>query len=426
MRHILILLCCACALTPAIAQHKIIAGMGSSTMAGLGSTPLTPPGSSQPPVNAWASILTRYYQATGFIDSLYNLGRPGTTTYSGLPTSYTVPPHNEHNSDYDVDGALNSRFAFGRSTDIVIVNYANNDLDSANMHWYTLAETMNNLQIIYNTVVSAGKICFITTTQPRTGFATGVKQMLKVERDSIMNRFGIYAINFYNPIVAADSLNINPALSAGDNIHVNNAGHQLLFEAARNVMNNVLFGNPLPILLTGFTAVRQQQDVVLNWTGMDQTGAPSFVVQRSADGTVFEDQVQIPATGSAMAHDYAWTDQKPLSGKSYYRIKVSEHGLADHYSPIVAVLFNLATWNISRLYRTGGSTWNIEIQSGKTANFQLRVIDADGRPYLQQSVTVSPPSRLISLNLSALAGGQYFVQLVSDQGEKSVRAIQKE
>jgi hypothetical protein len=422
MRHILLFLCWVAAVAPAHSQHKIFAGMGSSTMAGVGSTPTTPPGSSQPPVNAWASILTRYYQATGYIDSLYNLGRPGTTTYSGLPTSYTIPDGLEHNPDYDVDGALNSRFAFGRPTDIVLVNYANNDVGNG----YTLAQTMENLQIIYNTVIAAGKIAFITTTQPRTGYTTAQKQLLKVERDSIMNRFGVYAINFYNPIVAADSLNINPIYSAGDNIHVNNAGHQVLFEAARNVMNNVLFGAPLPITLTAFSAAKQQQKVVLSWTGMDQTGAPVFIVQRGGDGSSFDDIASVPAVGAATAHNYTWSDAQPLAGKSFYRIKVTEHGETDHYS-VIATVMNIATnWKIGKLYRATGSTWNIEILAEKNTRLQLRVVDANGKSLMQRAVSVTSSSQLIPMDLTGLSGGQYFVHLVSDQGEASVRAIQKE
>lgn len=423
MRYILVLLCWVAILTPAAAQHKIMVGIGSSTLAGFGANPQPPGSSGQVSDSCWASILKRYYLNLGIIDTLYNLGRPGSTTYDGLPTGSPYPGDTTF-----VDNNYNVTYALDRDhdhADIVIVNYANNDLDSAHGHFYTLAQTMNNLQTIYNTVVSAGKICFITTTQPRTVFATGIKQLLKVERDSIMNRFGIYAINFYNAIVAADSLNINP-LYFFDGTHVNNAGHRALYEAARAATSAILIPNPLPITLTGFTAVSQQQKVLLSWTGMNQTGAPDFIVQRSADGTSFEDQAQIQATGSAMAHNYSWTDQKPLAGKSFYRIKVSEQSQTDHYSPIIAVIFNSASWNISKLYRATGSTWNIEIQSGKTTNFHLRVIDAGGRQYLQQSVTVSSPSRLVPLNLSGLAGGQYFVQLVSDQGEVDVRAIQKQ
>jgi hypothetical protein len=422
MRHLLILFCWVATLTPAAAQHKIIAGMGSSTMAGVGSTPTTPPGSSQPPVNAWSSILNRYYQATGYIDSLYNLGRPGTTTYSGLPTSYTIPDGLEHNPDYDVDGALNSRFTFGRSTDIVIINYANNDVGNG----YTLDQTMANLQIIYNTVITAGKIAFVTTTQPRTGYTTAQKQLLKVERDSIMNRFGVYAINFYNPIVAADSLNINPILSAGDNIHVNNAGHQLLFETARDAMNNVLFGTPLPITLIGFTASRLQHKVVLKWIGMHHTGTPQLIIQRSGDGILFTDIGTVPAVGAETAQDYSWSDAQPLAGKSFYRIKISEHGLADEYSVIASVMNISSGWKIGKLYRASGSTWNLEILTEKDTRLRLRVVDANGRAFMQQSLTVSSSSPMIPLNLSGLAGGQYFVHLVSDQGEASVRAIQKE
>jgi hypothetical protein len=83
-------------------------------------------------------------------------------------------------------------------------------------------------------------------------------------------------------------------------------------------------------------------------------------------------------------------------------------------------------WKIGKLYRASGSTWNLEILTEKDTRLRLRVVDANGRAFMQQSLTVSSSSPMIPLNLSGLAGGQYFVHLVSDQGEASVRAIQKE
>jgi len=415
MRQILLLLCWVSLVASATAQHKIIVAIGSSTTAGQGATPNpNPTNPNDPPDSCWASILKRYYKGLGLIDTLINLGRSGTTTYDGMPTGTVRPDGTTVTTQFNVTAALQLYHA-----DVVTVNYPTNDVGFG----YTPEQTLSNLQTIYNTVVNAGKICFITTTQPRTSFTTDQKQLLKAERNLILDRFGHHALNFYNGIVAADSLNINPVYNY-DGTHVNNAGHRVLFGIARD--SNVVLTTPLPITLTGFTAVSQQQKVLLSWTGMDQTGEPVFVVQRSADGTSFSDQVQIPATGSQTAHDYTWTDQTPLSGKSYYRIKISEPGLADDYSPIVAISNIPTSWSIGRLYQATGSSWNIELLAEKDTRLQVRIIDIQGRQLMQQSITVISSSQLIPLNLSGLSSGQYFVQLVSDRGESTVRAIQKQ
>ncbi|MBS1605283.1 MAG: hypothetical protein JST42_21645, partial [Bacteroidetes bacterium] len=156
------------------------------------------------------------------------------------------------------------------------------------------------------------------------------------------------------------------------------------------------------------------------------TGPASFIVERSGDGGSFKDLVSLAADGDLNEHGYSWTDEHPLTGKNFYRIKVSESGEADYYSPIVSVT-NISTgWTIGRLYQAAGSTWNIEILADRDIRLQLRIVDAGGRQFMQHTVALSPSSRLISVNLSALASGQYFVQLVSDLGEVSVRAIQKQ
>lgn len=415
MRGLLMLLSCVVVVISATAQHKIIVAIGSSTTAGQGATPNpNPTNPNDPPDSCWASILKRYYKNLGLIDTLINLGRSGTTTYDGMPTGTIRPDGTTVTTQFNVTAALQLYHA-----DIVLVNYPTNDVGFS----YSAATTLSNLQTIYNTVVNAGKICFITTTQPRTSFTTGQKQMLKSERNMILDQFGHYALNFYNGIVAADSLNINPIYNY-DGTHVNNAGHRVLFGVARD--SNVVLVTPPAITITGFTAVEQLKKVLLSWTASGQTRSASFTVQRSKDGSSFADLATIPATGTTTQKSYTWTDDHPLPGKSYYRIKVSEVGGTDHYSSIVIVGNKRTNWTIGKLYPATGALWYMEISTGKSTRLQLQVVATDGRQFLKRSLTVNSPSQLIPLNLSGLAGGQYFVQLVSDQGEVSVRAFQKQ
>jgi lysophospholipase L1-like esterase len=413
MRRFILLLSWVAVVMPATAQNKIIVGIGSSTLAGQGATPNpNPTNPNDPPDSCWASILKRYYKNLGLIDTLINLGRSGTTTYDGMPTGTVRPDGTVVTTQYNVTAALNTYHA-----DIVLVNYPTNDVGLG----YSAAQTLSNLQTIYNTVVNAGKTCFITTTQPRTSFTTDQKLMLKSERNMILDQFGHHALNFYNGIVAADSLNINPVYNY-DGTHVNNAGHRVLFGVARD--SNVVLTAPLQITVTGLTATYQQKKVLLSWTCTGQTGPSTLFVQRSRDGTSFSDIASIPATGNTAAKDYSYTDTHPLGGKSFYRIKIAEQGAATHYSSIVSV--SSSRGKISQVYPASAAIWNVEIQSGGDTRYQLRVINTAGRPLLQRSISATSSPLLISLDLSGLAHGQYFIQLVSEKGEVFVKAIQKQ
>jgi len=411
----LMLLGCVVVVMSATAQHKIVVAIGSSTTAGQGATPNPNPiNPNDPPDSCWASILKRYYKGLGLIDTLINLGRSGTTTYDGMPTGTVRADGTIVATQFNVTAALNIYHA-----DIVTVNYPSNDVGNG----YSAATTLSNLKTIYNTVVNAGKICFITTTQPRTSYTTDQKQLLKSERNMILDQFGHQALNFYNCIVAADSLNINPIYNY-DGTHVNNAGHRVLFGVARD--SNVVPTTSPAIAVTDLSAVIRLRSVSLSWTATGQTGSASFTVQRSKTGSSFGDLATIPATGTATPKSYTWTDYHPQPGKSYYRIKISESGGPDHYSNIVAVGSNRTALVIGKLYPATGALWYMEVQTGKNMRLQLRVVGTDGRALLQQSISANSSSQLIPLDLAGLASGQYFVQLVSDQGDRSVRAIRKE
>jgi lysophospholipase L1-like esterase len=412
-KYLVIMILCAFACTIAYSQHKVVVCIGSSTTAGQGATPNPNPNNpDNPPDSCWASILSRYLRGLGLIDTLVNLGRSGTTTADGLPQpalypdGSAVPP-----STYNVTSAL-VRY----SADVVIVNYPTNDA----VLNYPLATTMANLRTIYNTVTGAGKICFITTSQPRNSATSDQQALLKVTRDSINNAFPFNVINFYNPIVAADSIHINPVYNY-DNTHVNNLGHQQLFAAARDA--NVLSGGvPLAIVLSNLTATPEAGGVVLRWTAGNQDGPVVYTVQRSGNGTVFEDLWQEEGNSAVSPTEYSWTDERPLTGKNYYRIKISEPG-AEHYSMIVAALSAEKAWGIGKIYATGkGASLSVEVRSPRSQVVTLRIVNAAGIMIASRSFAVGAPSTTVSLSVPGQAAGVYFLKVISERGETDVKS----
>jgi lysophospholipase L1-like esterase len=384
------------------AQKKIIVVIGSSTAAGTGASPID---------SSWVNLTKAYYQKLGQLNMLYNLAVGGTTTYAGMPTGFNFPSNRPA-----YDPTANVTKALSLKADVVFVNFPSNDIADG----YTLKEVLFNLRTIYNTVTAAHKICYITTSQPRNSTSiTKAEQLIQKQiRDSILAEFPGFSLNFYNPIVGADSLNINTKYSFGDGIHVNDGGHQLLFQV---VKNNVLLSlTPLALSLTDFNAYTEQNSVLLRWTLVNDPGtdAGSFYseVQRSSDGSSFTGLRQERGQGSGLAEQYSWTDEDPLPGKSFYRLKIVENG-KETYSRTLGIVIGEKELAISKLYIDGHSSLIAEVGMQKDGPLLVTIFNTAGMPLRRQTVEARQPAAMISMPVADLARGQYFLKITAASGK---------
>ncbi len=185
--------------------------LGSSTAAGTGASR---PDSAW--VNRFANSLaddTRY--------EVINLARGGANSYNILPTGSSVPPVNAFN----VDTERNVTRALTFDPFAIIVNMPSND--AANN--VTAAEQILNFRLIAEPALARGVKVYVATTQPRNFTNPAQVAIQRATRDSILAEFGEFAINFWEDLATEDGF-IDPDLDSGDGVHVNDAGHRLLFE----------------------------------------------------------------------------------------------------------------------------------------------------------------------------------------------------
>ncbi|HEY4062399.1 MAG TPA: GDSL-type esterase/lipase family protein [Puia sp.] len=384
---------------------KIIAVIGSSTAFGTGANPID---------SSWVNLTKKYFKDLGEIDTIYNIALGGLTTYPGMPTGF-VPPAGKPAPDprYNVTTALSF------NPDVVLVNFPTNDAVSD----YTVTETMFNLRTIYQTVINAGKICYITTSQPRNTASPSQEAILKVERDSILAEFPIYSLNFYNPVVAADSLTINPIYNF-DGTHVNNGGHQLLFQQVKAA--GILAGSPLALASWSLVATARPRDILLSWTGAGETDPVVFTIQRSKDGVAFADQGGENGLVNTPDARYSWDDKDPLPGRSFYRLKVSRANGTERYSPVVSLGWAAEDWGIGSIFIPGGGPQlQAEIQSIKNQNIGMSILNTAGAPVLRGSYSLVAPSTKITIDISHLAHGTYFITIIGEDGHVNTRSFLK-
>ncbi|MDP4254893.1 MAG: T9SS type A sorting domain-containing protein [Bacteroidota bacterium] len=211
---------------------KRIGLLGSSTTIGNGASNYD---------SSYAGRLLTYYKSAGIIDTVINMAAMGYDVYQAMPTGY-VPPADVTAKMYPTDTpdpARNITAMLQQKPDVVIVCFPTNGFDVL-----TISEIMTPFQTIYNTCTAAGVQCYITTSQPRTDpqFNQASQQFLQVVRDSILNRFGSHAINFYDAVTVPGTTNQMPQYAYYDNIHLNDAGHLALFNVVvgANIFQNLI------------------------------------------------------------------------------------------------------------------------------------------------------------------------------------------
>ncbi|WP_162903165.1 hypothetical protein [Taibaiella koreensis] len=97
-----------------------------------------------------------------------------------------------------------------------------------------------------------------------------------------------------------------------------------------------LNGSPLPVRLGDVTAINLGVVNRIDWHTTMEARGDMFTIERSADGRQFSAIGSIAAQGAA-GSSYHFTDEEPIAGLNYYRIKVRNNDGRSFYSKVVQV-----------------------------------------------------------------------------------------
>lgn len=376
-----------------IAQLKTIAIIGSSTAEGQGANPFD---------SSWVRRLSyQYKNQLGLIDTIYNRARGGSNNYHGMPSSF-LPPPSPFRDKPSLDSNITKAISFG--PDVIIVSYVSNNLDA-----YTIAETMSTLQTIKDSANIAGIVCFITTTQPRTGFSVSGRERLRVLKDSILLRFGPFAINFFDPIAnPADNTIRNEYRFSGDNVHLNNAGHRVLYQQvlAKDILNVAL-----PVTIRNFSGKLQNNQTLLQWTSYDEEPYTTYTIQRSSNGVTFQSLQAIDASEGGAEKKYSFVDASPAAGTNFYRLLIDQPS-GKTYSKVIAVKNEAPGMVVNRLYPTRASqSITLEIFSPQLQTTSFDIISSTGARIKTITRQLQKDKNIIHIQVAGLSAGSYFLRI---------------
>ncbi len=185
----------------------------------------------------------------------------------------------------------------------------------------------------------------------------------------------------------------------------------------------------LPVELTSFEAAcaNNGKEVLLRWTTATETNNSHFTLERSEDGNVFEPIATITAIGnSTQTTTYQFTDETPLIGAGYYRLKQTDYNGQSSYAPTVAVDCEPASYSYTIAPNPAKDNLHLQINSPvDQSRLELTLMNEMGKQILKKGQALHQGANRLQLNLSKYASGLYLLKLqIGDQAyfEKVVLA----
>lgn len=380
----------------ATAQNKL-AIIGSSTSACTGPSSFA---------NCYVARLDAYYEGLGQPTDIFQLAVGGYTVYKGMPSSFVGP---SPNLQPDVNNNITR--ALSLNPQVVLVNYPSNGYDTLRID-----SIMRCLRTIRDSANAAGKTCYITTTQPRHAFPFNtqtVRNKLKELRDSILLQFGYFAINFFDGLADPVTYSILPAYDAGDGIHLNNAGHDILFQRVRD---KNIFAVSLPIKLKAFNAKQQQEKVSISWTVADETAGAVYEVQRSSDGLNFQTIHTLTAASAAASRNYQVVDQAAVATTIYYRLRITENGKS-FISNVIKLVAGRNKLSLSGFFVDPAKQLVVKLFSPGNGQVQINFINGSGMLVKKNIHPVQAGENRLVFSLNTFPAGTYWAEC-SEEGER--------
>ena len=162
-----------------------------------------------------------------------------------------------------------------------------------------------------------------------------------------------------------------------------------------------------------FNGLLKNENAVLNWKTENEQNSSLFEIERSIDERNFSSIGNVKAANTAGAHQYGFTDYNISTlgvDVAYFRFKQLDVDGTFVYSRIIAL--SVENKSLVFLYPNPATNEvNLAVTVTKREQAQFKIIDNTGRVVKQKQVNLSTGSTSLSMDLTGLSKGMYYVEL---------------
>jgi len=182
-------------------------------------------------------------------------------------------------------------------------------------------------------------------------------------------------------------------------------------------------GGTLPIILADFSAVVDNGSVDLAWTTDLEINSDHFVIQSSTNaGASWTNVGTVAAQGnSALPVNYSFTDNKPATGTSEYRLEMVDRDGKLAYSAVKAVRIGLIS-SVSVYPNPATDYINVVLTGDATVSANIRLISVAGQTLLEKNVS-NAGGTTVPLTVGNYPQGSYLIVVTGSDGTKQINKI---
>ncbi|MEO6406069.1 MAG: T9SS type A sorting domain-containing protein, partial [Ferruginibacter sp.] len=173
----------------------------------------------------------------------------------------------------------------------------------------------------------------------------------------------------------------------------------------------------LPVRLSVFTVQKVGNVAKINWATEQETNSSHFIVERSLDGRTWNPIARVNSAGNSSHRvDYITTDNAPIRGINYYRLKQVDIDGRFIYSDIKSALFNSA-YTAQVAPNPAKGYINLYLSKSGNQSATVEVLNMQGKTVYRIQTTQS------SLQIPAMgfSKGLYVVKVIDEENVTSIK-----
>jgi hypothetical protein len=178
-------------------------------------------------------------------------------------------------------------------------------------------------------------------------------------------------------------------------------------------------GEALPVELVSFTGWNQGSVNKLQWVTASELHSDKYEIEKSTVSGVWNTIGDVRAAGNSnIKLTYNFTDNNPVVGDNYYRLKMIDIDGTFKYSNTINIPISEAITNgfVGVYPNPTGGELNVDIQSVGLYDTYVSVYDVLGKTIFEKPVTIVRGMNKLQFNFNQLAKGTYILRFADAQG----------
>ena len=171
----------------------------------------------------------------------------------------------------------------------------------------------------------------------------------------------------------------------------------------------------LPVVLVEFLVSNTEKLVSLKWKTQQENNSDRYIIERSTDSKKWQSIGEVPAAATSQGpHNYSFTDDNPVSGINYYRLRMMDRDGKSGLTAIKAARISSVKTKLSIYPNPAISQATIYIDHLSPSGYNISVYNRTGQLVISKKMSSS--SNIVNLDVSRLTPGDYSVEVSGDGG----------